>query len=264
VSARAATATPTEDSSTARPVYVYGVVRASGLPSRGLTGVDGAEVGGVEHEGIAAITSPISVKHVRARRRDLLAHSEVLTKALEHGTVLPLQFGIVFETEKALRAGFLEPRKPELEKLLRDFDGRVELRVTAFYVEEAILAEIVEQNGRVARLRAATRSAPGGVGYGARLELGELVAAELRARARNDARALLEQLRPLAMAVDLDEEPLEHQVLRGSFLVARERLEKFDEALDEIAKRQAGRMQFKYVGPLPPHSFVSLEPEGRR
>jgi Gas vesicle synthesis protein GvpL/GvpF len=33
----------------------------------------------------------------------------------------------------------------------------------------------------------------------------------------------------------------------------------FDGAMDDLAKAQAGRIDFTYVGPLPPHSFVSLE-----
>jgi hypothetical protein len=41
--------------------------------------------------------------------------------------------------------------------------------------------------------------------------------------------------------------------------VERKRLTAFDAAMDDLASGQAGRIDFKYVGPLPPHSFVSLE-----
>jgi hypothetical protein len=58
---------------------------------------------------------------------------------------------------------------------------------------------------------------------------------------------------------DVDQEPLEHQVLRASFLVDRGRLDDFDAAMNELERSEDGRMRFRYVGPLPPHSFVSLE-----
>jgi hypothetical protein len=47
-------------------------------------------------------------------------------------------------------------------------------------------------------------------------------------------------------------------VLVASFLVDRGRVKAFDEAMDELAREQEGRITFKYLGPLPPHSFVSF------
>jgi gas vesicle protein GvpL/GvpF len=236
-------------------LYCYGVLAAGDAKPQGGTGLGGEPVRPVVHEGLAALVSE-SPGNVRAKRRDLLAHFEVLGAAFEHGTVLPLQFGIVFEDEESLVRDFLAPRHKELSKLLRALDDQVELRVTAHYREDAILAEIVRQNGRVAKLRAATAGTAGG--HPALIELGELVAAEIQARTARDTRALLERLRPLAAEYQLEEEPIEYQLLRGSFLVERRRVAKFDAALESFAADNAGRIDFKYVGPLPPHSFVEL------
>src|SRR5206468_3653291 len=82
---------------------------------------------------------------VPAKRRDLLRHAEVLGTALEHGTVLPLRFGVVFENATALVEDLLLPRYAELVQLLGRFEGRVELSVKAFFREEAILAELAQQ-----------------------------------------------------------------------------------------------------------------------
>jgi len=220
--------------------------------------VAGAVVEPIAFEGLAALTSPVADTNVRARRRDLMAHSDVLTKTVEQGPVLPLQFGIVFRDADAVVSDFLQPRKKELEQLLRELDGKVELRVKGFYVEEAILAEIIAENRRIARLREATRTQPDGTAYGAKIELGELVAAELRARAQRDASAILQRLRPLAERVEIADQPVEHQVLRASFLVERDRVGDFDEAMNDLARDQEGRIHFKYLGPLPPHSFVAV------
>jgi hypothetical protein len=169
----------------------------------------------------------------------------------------------VFEGADAVVADFLEPRADELRRLLRELEGRVELRVTAFYREEAILGEILRDNPRIARLREQTQSRPEAATYGLRIELGEAVAKELRARTERDREGILARVRPLAQAAEIDEEPVEHQVLRASFLVEREAVGRFDEAMNDVARLQDARMLFKYVGPLPPHSFVSLD-AGRR
>jgi hypothetical protein len=180
-----------------------------------------------------------------------MCHFDVLSTAFEHGTVLPLRFGIVFDDESTLVDEFLRPRRDELVKLLKQLRDRAELRVTAYYREEAILAEIVRENPRVARLRGESQPP-------LQIELGELVAAELQARTNRDSQAILDRLQPLSLELEVDEEPIEHQVLRASFLVERKRLSAFDEAMEDLASGQAGRIDFKYVGPLPPHSFVSL------
>jgi len=243
--------------SATQPVYVYGVVPADATPP-GAPGVAGGEVRSIGFEGLAALTSPVDDANVRARRRDLMAHSDVLTEAVRKGPVLPLQFGIVFRDRDAVVSEFLKPRKAELEKLLRELEGKVELSVKGFYVEEAILAEVIRDNRRVSRLREVTRTAPQAATQGARIELGELVAAELRSRAHRDATAILDRLRPLALQVQVAEEPVEHEVLRASFLVERGRVEDFDEAMNDLARHEDGRIHFKYVGPLAPHSFVSV------
>jgi hypothetical protein len=159
-------------------------------------------------------------------------------------------------------ADLLAPRHDELVRLLERFDGLVELSVKAFYREEAVLAEIVMDDPHIARLREATQTQPEAATYGLRLQLGEAVARALEARRQEDAIRIGSSLRPLAEELVLEEPAVENLVVKASLLVPRSRLEKVDAAVSELARRNTSRIQFKYVGPLPPHSFVSLEGDG--
>jgi len=250
--------TGTTEKSASTALYCYGVASSAKGTVR-AEGIGGAAVTAVRFGDLAALTSPVESTHIRARRRDLLRHLDVLTDALGGGTVLPLRFGAVFSDEGDLVARLLEPRHDELKELLRAYDGLVELSVKAFFEEEAVLREIVQESPRVARLREATSQGPEAATRGARVELGELVAAELQGRAGRSADGILKRLQPLSRAVDVDPEPLENQVLRAAFLVERGQMKAFDAAMDDLARSEAGRIRFKYLGPLPPHSFVSLE-----
>lgn len=242
-------------------LYCYGVVSARDARSQ-PRGLGDAPVDPFVHDGVAALASLIPAPgKVRARRRDLLAHMEVLSAAFEHGPVLPLRFGTVFASHESLVDEFLAPRHTELAALLRDLSGQGELRVTAHYREDALLAEVVRDNRRIAQLREATRGA--GAGHPALVELGELVAAEVRARTARDSRALLERLRKHASSYEVGQEPVEYELLRASFLVERKRVAKFEAELERFAADQAGRADVKLTGPLPPHSFVSLTHGGR-
>ena len=251
------------DEASATALYCYGVMRAKAAKRQRGSGLGGKPVEPVVFDELAALTSEVPPGKVQAKRADLLRHFDVLGNAFEKGTVLPLRFGIVFGDEGSVVEDFLRPRHDELVRLLRELHDRVELRVSAHYRADAVLAEIVQENPRIARLREATRGR-GASAQPALIELGELVAAELRARTAHDSRALLERLRGFALQYELDDEPIENQVLRGSFLVERGRVKVFDAALEDFASAQAGRIDVKLVGPLPPHSFVELNHEGRR
>jgi hypothetical protein len=246
----------------ATALYCYGITSATAAKAQPGAGLGGETVEAVRCGKLAALVSGVPAGTVRARRRDLLTHFDVLGNAFEHGTVLPLRFGIVFDDERSLVDEFLRPRHDELSRMLRELEGQVELRVTAHYRQDAILAEAVRENPRIARLREATSGAA--AGHPALLELGELVAAEVQARTARDARALLARLKPLARRCELDEEPIAYQLLRASFLVERKRVDAFDKELENFASDNAGRVDVKLVGPLPPHSFVELSHGGRR
>jgi Gas vesicle synthesis protein GvpL/GvpF len=238
---------------------VYGIVPAETSLDGAPPGIAGAPVSRVTAGGLAALVSPVEGDDLRATRRDLLSHSAVLEHAVAAGPVLPLRFGTVLRDEDAVVEELLEPRRDELAGLLRRFERLVELRVKAFYVEEEVLKEIVRSDPAIARLREATRGNT--AAYPQRLRLGEAVAHALDARRQRDADSILARLRPLAEDVVVEEADA-RLALTASFLVDRCRLEAFDEAMDDLARAHEGRITFKYLGPLPPHSFVSLSETG--
>lgn len=234
--------------------YVYGVTAASAGARVRVPGVADAAVRPLVFGELAALASPVPPSPVRARKRDLTRHADVVAAAFREGPVVPLRFGTVFADADAVVDDFLEPRHDELAGLLRDLDGLAELRVTAFYDEEEVLRDIVTSDRRVAQLREATQGRP--AARALQLELGERVAAQLTARADADARAILDELAGLARDAVVEERLAELQVLRASFLVAD--AERFDRAVDRLARRGWPQLRFKLVGPLAPHSFVSL------
>ena len=238
-------------------LYVYGVVSSSSASAVGAAGIGGARVETLPVRKVAALVSEVAVP-IRAKRRELMSHAEVLNELAATETVLPLRFGTTFPDADTVVADFLEPRHDELVRVIEDFGDPVVLLVKAYYREEAILAEIVREEPRIARLRAATRGRAAAAAHAHPHELGTAVARALEARTAADGAAILDTLRPFAQDVSVDDTPIEHQVVKASVLVKRRDVPKVDKALGALAERNAGRIHFKYVGPLAPHSFVSL------
>lgn len=241
--------------------YVYGVVPAAGDPPQG-DGIDGATLELIREDGLAALVSDVAGSTPRLGREAMTTHARILERALSHGTVLPMRFGVVMPSERAVRDELLTAHGAALRSQLDELAGKVELKLRATYDEESLMREVVSEDGDVRRLRESLRGAPHDATYYGRIRLGELVAAAVERKREADARTIVDALAPLALAVDVAEPKHERIVVSASFLVRREQMPQFDAAVDEVGLRQAGRMRLKYTGPLPPHSFVKLVSEG--
>lgn len=234
-------------------LYVYGVTWSGSAPGT-ARGVADARVGTIEHGELAAVTS-VATGELRGKRRDLLRHSDVLQGVFERAPILPFRFGTVLDSEQAVVDDLLSARYEELVALLQRFEGLAEFRIRASFVEDSVLAEIVRDEPRVARLREATRDAP--PADPRRVQLGELVAHALEARKLAAADEVVASLVPFAHDVHVDERREALEVIRASFLAER-RAPRLERAAEKLAKRNAERIAFELVGPMPPHSFVSL------
>jgi len=241
--------------------YVYGVVPASAAaPAR--AGIGGAAVETIASDATAAIVSDVAEGDLEAGREELMIHAQVLEQALEGGVVLPMRFGAVMADADSVRHELLERHHDALMSQLAELEGKVELRVRAVFEETALMSEIVRENPEIAALREALHGQDDDATYYERIRLGELVAAAVEGKREAEAQEILDALAPLALAVDTGDLGHERVALNASFLVARERIAEFDEAVDEIGRAREGRMRLKYTGPLPAHSFVELSVEG--
>jgi len=239
--------------------YVYGVVSAGDRPPSEARGIEDARIELITEEGIGALTSEVPEEYIEAGREELLTHSRVLGEALERGSVvLPMRFGVVMPDPDAVSGELLAPHREELVEQLAEMEAKVEVNVKVLHDEQRVLAEIVAENPEIAELRESIRDKPEDATYYERIRLGELVAATFAAKREADSDAVVTALSPRAVAMDLAEPVHERMAVNVSFLVRRAQLEEFDRAVDELGAAQAGRIRFKYMGPLPPHSFVEL------
>jgi len=240
--------------------YLYGIVRElrTGLPNLPAVGDAEAEIEAIEGDSCVAIVSDAPGSFVEATAEDLQRHSDVLQQLLGHTTALvPLRFGTVYPDHESVRE-LLRTRGDELRALLQRVENRVEARLKAYYVEAAVLAEIVAEQPQITELRRRTQALPADATYYDRIRLGELVSAALAAKRRRDGEAMLAGLAPLAVDHVVEEEPHEWSLLTTSFLLDRSALDDFHAAVSSVADAAERRVQLRCLAPLPPYSFVSI------
>src|SRR4051812_608377 len=120
------------------PLYVYGVTRACADAGRadglkGLDGLDGKPIRTVTERDVAAFVSEAPPGEVATTRERLLTHARALDSLAADRTVLPMRFGVVAPSERALREGVLAPRRRVFASLLDRLEGAVEVDVRVLY-----------------------------------------------------------------------------------------------------------------------------------
>jgi hypothetical protein len=238
--------------------YLYGFVRNDDFQTPLGEGGVGTPPGPVEclaEGGVAALVTPVGSEPVAPRRANLLAHADILNRAFERAPVLPLRFGFVLPDEAAVR-NEIASRAEELARLLDALQDCVEMHVSAVYREEQLLGEVLAENPAIVAAQRRIRGLPVAATHFERIRLGENVAQAVGAKRAADSAAVIRELETHSVAVAADEPRHEHTVLSAAFLVVRDRLEKFDAAVERVSRERAERMHFVLLGPRPPHSFV--------
>jgi len=237
------------------PLYVYGIVDTGPpgtpmeLPAVGGLPADTIRWLSADDLAVSAVVSP-APDDLRGKRRDLLAHQQVLDHLAELGAVLPMRFGVVSPDEPTLLAS-LHANAEHYAGLLRELAGQVELNLKAVPDEEQFIASASNDPAVRGAMQAARRD-------GSRerqVQLGEAVANAVAQRRQLCGTRLLDQLRPLASRSTTIGSG-EQYVLNAAFLVRRSAVDSFVSTVDELRDQLSPAVELVLTGPLPPYSFV--------
>lgn len=240
---------------TPQGTIVYCIARApafaKGAPIR-ARGLTDSGVRLIPHRDLVAIVGDANQEHYQASRRNIKAHEEVIEEVMEGSDVVPLRFGEVAPDDQEVRRMLLEKQYEGLIERLDRVHDRVELALRVSFDEAKLFDELRTTH---ANLVSAGQQA---ASYEDRVTLGQNVAREIETKCKLAAEKILDELRPLAVDVTVGEPTTDLMILNAAFLVDRSRLDEFDNRVRALGEREAGRQQFRYVGPLPPYSFVGL------
>ncbi|MBB4686238.1 GvpL/GvpF family gas vesicle protein [Amycolatopsis jiangsuensis] len=203
-------------------------------------------------EALSAVVGDVQGE-LRAKRRDLLAHQQVLQVLCDGGPTLPMRFGVLAADDEAVAQAVAE-KADVYAAILRRVRGHVEMNVKVAHREEAVLGQLLAGDDTLRQLAENIRTHPGGP-QDEQIRFGELVAGRLAERERTDADAILEHLLPLAS----EHSPgpaVDGCFFNVSFLVSKDRVAEFGEATQWLAGTVEAVAEVRTQGPLPPYSFT--------
>jgi len=243
--------------------YLYGIVPAGAPGSFGPIGVRGGEeVFAIPWKDLAAVVSRHPVRVPTPEPEKLMAHARALEEIMKRTTVIPVKFGVVFDSQRTLLR-LLQQNATELKEILAMVAGRIELGLKVAWRKETlqeIFAEMASSDPEVMAWKQEAEKTNGN-GLQIALSLGELVQNKLAKKAEELRAELLAPLQRLAVATRRNETRMERMILNEAFLVDRDREAEFDRAVEELVAEYEDRLEFKYTGPWPPYSFAILKVE---
>ena len=151
-------------------LYTYGVIENESIEID-ETGVNGAPVRTVEYRSLAAVVSEIDEMEPERTDDNATAHDEVLRAVLQSDggrTIVPMQFGMVFKTENALK-NILRNGRVAFRRSLNDLDEMVELGVKLVTKDDTSVDRPAVVEDVATRLREVTDTEAGNELYSDRL-----------------------------------------------------------------------------------------------
>jgi hypothetical protein len=243
--------------------YLYGIARDRDFRiNLDDGGLERQPVRFVRHQGLAALVSDFSDARVRTTRANLSAHERVVAAVAGEGTVLPIRFGVLMDSEQEVREQLLESKHQALVVVLADMDGKSELRVQASYLPDVVLREAVTVDPSIVRLRNRLQGKSPAATYYDRIRMGEMVAAAVERVRSHDGSALIRRLGDLAVRTRRLATRSEQIAINAAFLCKDRDIRRFEDLVASLAEENEHRLKFRVVGPLPPWDFVDVDLDG--
>ncbi len=239
--------------------YLYCIVSESEEKSFSLLGINNQAVSLVHYKDIAAAISPTAIINFdRFAKEDfarfVATHQRVNEFLMKDYDVVPMTFGIIAQNQdEVLR--ILEKVYLQFKMALQKIAGKIEFAVQIFWDEKKILEELVNQTPEIQELKEKAQSL---LGIGAKLKLGKLVFETLE----NKRKEYLQDIEDALKERTLESRPgkLLDKTMIGniSFLIEKVAEPEFDKRMQALGEEYGDNLRFKYVGPMPPYSFVNI------
>jgi hypothetical protein len=237
-------------------LYVYCVIGTVEARNFGPISIGdrGDSVTTIAYRDLSAVVSSVPMNKYVVSKETMLAHEKVIEAVMRQYTALPVRFYTVAPNAEEIR-NLLRTRYPEFKKLLRELDNKVELGLKALWRDmNQVLHEIAEERPQEKGSTPASEASLDN----SEAEANKKVRLALDKERTNVRQPLLDSLSSLAVDLRLNKIHGDDMIMNAAFLVDRSREREFDARVEQLAATYDDRIEFKYVGPAPPYSFVNI------
>lgn len=207
-------------------------------------------------DNLAAVVSDSPLMKYSISRENTIAHEKAIEEVMKEYTVLPARFGTIAEDEEKVKQ-ILEKESDRFKTLLVKMEGKKELGLKAIF-KEGIYADILVKYEDIRILKEKLTNLPPEKTIYQRVEIGRMVQEALEKEKERYKSQILDVLSPLVEELKINNNYGERMFLSAAFLINKDKEELFDQKVQEFDAKYGEKVNFKYVGTVPPFNFVNL------
>jgi len=234
--------------------YLYGIIETERRESFGNIGLGNSEVYTIQYADVGALVSDIPVDY-KVEVEEAMTHEKTLRKVMEIHTIIPIGFGVVAKDETEIK-NILKRARMKFKNTLEKISKKVQINVKISW-DKAILAEILRESEEIRALAAEAKEKP--TDQSLKIEMGRRVKSALDERKNEYVKDIHSILGDLSNGFKENKITDQDTIMNASFLVDKEKEQKFYDKLEEQEKKYEKKLKFLCVGPLPPYNFTEIE-----
>ena len=238
-------------------LYLYGIIDAQDGLDISMSGIEGGDIEAIETDGIAAVVTRVGCQKIRPQRANLAIHHKLLHELFQHQAIIPCAFGMVAASEDQLQE-VLRANHAELQRQLAQLRGKVEMNVSVYWNTSNIFEFFVTTNHELKEMRDRAFRPGKEPSMEERLELGKLFESLLRQCRERHTQQVIDTLSPYCTKIHTVDPGQEQMIMKLVCLVQKEQQNRFEEGIQEAARRFDDHYCFKYSGPWVPFDFVDV------
>lgn len=252
--------TPTKISG-AKGRYLYAMVPGSQERIYGNLGINGGNVYTIGDKDIAAVVSDVPHQKIRPERRHFAAHQGVLKRLMQDGDLLPMSFGIVSNSPRAVRT-ILSRNNKAVQGQLKRVSGKLEMGLRVSWDVPNIFEYIINTHPELKQARDELLRGNHEPTQEEKIEVGRMFEHILSGDREHHTSQVERVLSSRCFEIKRNKCRNESEVMNLSCLVGRDSLNDFEAAVFDAAAHFDDNFTFDFNGPWAPHNFVDLEIEG--
>jgi len=234
--------------------YIYGVIETSQRREFGSIGLGEKLVYTIGLKGLACVVSDSDLEVYIANAVNLAEHERVLEKVMGEHVVLPMRFGTVADSEREILL-MLKKHGNQFLRMLKKLEGKVEVKLEIAWKDmKAVFSEIVERNPALKKLK----SDPHAKSREDVIMAGQMVYQFLQDKRVKESEAFIKALKRVSEGCAMSKSTRDELMMNASFLIDKKKIGEFDKTLNGLDAKTSGRYDIRYIGPLPPYSFVEM------
>ena len=189
----------------------------------------------------------------------LIHHQQILEKIMQSGfTVLPMKLATYLESKEEV-SELLENSYEFLKNLQISVINKIEVDIVGSWANFPNILKKIGEDARVKELNRKIISKKEGVTLTDQQEIGFLISKLIKAYNSEKATECNKFLERYCSDCKSHDVMNDQMIFNTAFLVENDKINSFDNAIDELDSKYQGNINFRYVGPLPAYSFYTVE-----